>query len=127
MYRSIIAMQLDDLEVYKLARIISRESWMIYNGFDWQTKKIIGDQFITSIDSVGANLAEGFGRFHYLDRNKFNYNARGSLIESIHWLNLLFERKKINNDLYENLNQKLKILSIKLNNYISSTKKQKTK
>jgi len=127
LYRSIIAMQLDDLEVYKLARIISRESWMIYNGFDWQTKKIIGDQFITSIDSVGANLAEGFGRFHYLDRNKFNYNARGSLIESIHWLNLLFERKKINNDLYENLNQKLKILSIKLNNYISSTKKQKTK
>jgi len=28
-------MQLDDLKIYKLARIISQESWMIYNGFDW--------------------------------------------------------------------------------------------
>ena len=39
---------------------------------------------MTSIGSIGSNLAEGYGRFHYLDRNKFNYNARGSLIEALH-------------------------------------------
>ena len=85
-------MDLDDLEIYRLAREISREAWQVYNNLDWQTKKIMGDQFIESVDSVGANIAEGFGRFHYLDRNKFNYNARGSLIESLHWLNVLHER-----------------------------------
>ncbi|HRZ29314.1 MAG TPA: four helix bundle protein [Candidatus Paceibacterota bacterium] len=45
---------------------------------------IIGTQFITAIDSIGANIAEGCGRFHYLDKNKFMYNARGSLMESIY-------------------------------------------
>ena len=111
---------------YKIAKEISSDSWNVYKEFDWQTKKIIGDQFITAVDSVGANIAEGFGRFHYLDRNKFNYNARGSLIESLHWLNLLYERNKISVDVYNNLNQNLKKLSIKLNNYITSTKTLKT-
>ena len=31
--------------------------------------------------SVTANIAEGFGRFHYLDNAKFCRNARGSLYE----------------------------------------------
>jgi len=120
-------MELNDLEIYRLAREISKEAWQIYKNFDWQTKKIMGDQFISSIDSIGGNIAEGFGRFHYLDRNKFNYNARGSLIESLHWLPLLYERKKIDDTSYKNLDRKLKKLSVKLNNYITSTKNQKTK
>lgn len=118
-------MELNDLEVYKLAREISREVWEIYNSLNWQTKKIMGDQFIKSIDSIGSNIAEGFGRFHYLDRNKFNYNARGSLIEALHWLNIFHEREKIDKDSHAALNQKLKRLSVKLNNYITSTKNQK--
>ena len=119
-------MELNDLEIYKLAREISKQAWLIYEEFDWRTKKIIGDQFITSVDSIGCNIAEGFGRFHYLDRNRFNYNARGSLVESLHWLDLLQERKKIDQDLYRNLSQEIKKLSVKLNNYISSTKRQKS-
>lgn len=31
--------------------------------------------------SVTANIAEGYGRFHYLDNAKFCSNARGSLFE----------------------------------------------
>ena len=118
-------MELNDLEIYRMAKEISCDGWDIYKDFDWQTKKIIGDQFISAIDSIGANIAEGFGRFHYLDRNKFNYNARGSLIESSHWLYLLKERKFINNDSYNNLDQKVKQLSVKLNNYINATKNRK--
>lgn len=120
-------MELNDLEVYKLAKEISKEAWKIYEKLDWQTKKIMGDQFIMSIDSIGSNIAEGFGRFHYLDRNKFNYNARGSLTEAVHWLNLLYQRKKIDDNSHKNLNQKLKRLSVKLNNYITSTKIQNSK
>jgi len=73
-------LDLNDLEIYNLAREISCDAWEIYKEMGWQTKRVIGDQFITAIDSTGANIAEGFGRFHYLDRNKFNYNARGSLL-----------------------------------------------
>ena len=31
--------------------------------------------------SVSANIAEGFGRFHYKDKIKFYLQARGSLLE----------------------------------------------
>lgn len=53
-------MNLEELEVYKLARLISNDAWKIYNEFNWQDKKIMGDQFIRSVDSIGANIAEGF-------------------------------------------------------------------
>ncbi|EMS32298.1 hypothetical protein C943_01561 [Mariniradius saccharolyticus AK6] len=33
--------------------------------------------------SATANIAEGWGRFHYLDSRKFYYNSRGSLAEII--------------------------------------------
>lgn len=117
-------MELQELEVYKLTREISRDSWGIYKRFDWQTKKITGDQFISAIDSIGANIAEGFGRFHYLDKNKFNYNARGSLFESIYWIEIITERHQTLKDECDVINKKLKQLNIKLNNYITSTRNQ---
>ena len=63
--------ELWDLDAYKLARQYSKEGWKIYQRLDWKMRKITGDQMIESIDSVGANIAEGYGRFHYLDKNKF--------------------------------------------------------
>ncbi len=120
-------MELDDLETYKLAKEVCRDAWEIYNSLNWQNKKIIGDQFISAIDSIGANIAEGFGRFHYLDKNKFNYNARGSLLESIHWLSLLKERWLVQEGQYQELASKIHKLHIKINNYINATKKQTRK
>ena len=112
---------LKDLEVYKLARELSVISWEVYKNLNWQDKKIFGDQFIEAVDSVGANIAEGYSRFHYLDRIKFYYNARASLAESCeHWLELFYERDKINKDIYDKLKVIAKMLSLKLNNFISS-------
>ncbi|MBI4363676.1 MAG: four helix bundle protein [Candidatus Doudnabacteria bacterium] len=117
---------LEDLEVYKLARELSKTGWEIYILLDWQTKKVMGDQFISAIDSVGANIAEGYGRFHYLDKIKFYYNARASLAEGVdHWLELLKERNKIDEQRYSALKENGIKLSIKLNNFISATYKSK--
>jgi len=117
-------MELKDLEVYKLAREISREAWPVYKEMDWKEKKLMGDQWIRSIDSIGSNVAEGFGRFHYLDKNKFNYNARGSLTEAIHWTEILHERELLPLEKYSSLEPKLKNMHLKLNNYINSTKER---
>ena len=117
---------LEDLEVYKLARELSRIAWEIYESLDWRDKKIIGDQFIESVDSVGANIAEGYSRYHYLDKIRFYYNSRASLSESCkHWLELLFERKKISQKKFQLVKQLEEKLSIKLNNFISATYKTK--
>jgi hypothetical protein len=43
---------LKNLEIYQLARELSKIGWEIYETLDWQDKKIIGDQFIRAIDSV---------------------------------------------------------------------------
>ena len=40
----------------------------------------LADQIRRSSKSVGANIAEGYGRFYYMDNVCFCYNARGSLI-----------------------------------------------
>ena len=41
----------------------------------------LGDQILRAARSTTANIAEGYGRFHYLDNAKFCSNARGSCWE----------------------------------------------
>lgn len=119
-----------ELEVYQLARELSKLAWNIYEHLSWQDKKIMGDQFIESTDSVGANIAEGYHRFHYLDKVKFYFYSRASLAEcNIHWLELLLERKKISEDVFQSFQKIAKKLEVKLNNFITVTfnKSEKTK
>lgn len=113
--------KLQELEVYQLAREISKQAWLIYQKLYWQDKKNMGGQFISSTDSIGANIAESYGRFHYLDKVKFLYYSRASMFESInHWLELLMEREKISQAEFDEIKAKAETLSIKLNNYITS-------
>ena len=119
---------LKDLEVYQLAREASKIAWEIYQELSWQDKKTMGDQFLQATDSVGANIAEGYGRFHYLDRIKFYYNSRGSLNEcNDHWLELLNERGKVNSEKYKKFKSTAKQLSVKLSNFITSAYQTKNK
>jgi len=112
---------LQNLQVYQLARELSKKGWAIYSRLDWQTRKIIGNQFIESTDSIGANIAEGYGRFHFLDKIKFYYNARGSFFESTyHWIGLLRERNLITINEYTEFTNTANQLIPKLNAYINS-------
>lgn len=115
---------LGKLEVYRLALNLSRESWKIYSNLNWQDKKVIGDQFIRSIDSVGSNIAEGYGRYHFKDKVKFYYNSRGSLLEAKHWILLLYERGKIDKDCFTNKIKEFESIHTKLNAFISHTLSQ---
>ena len=117
--------ELKDLEVYQLSRRLSSIAWKIFCRMSFEDKKHIGDQFLRSVDSVGANIAEGYGRFHYLDKVRFYYNSRASHFEAfIHWLELLSERVRISREEFEDINGKASILLIKLNNFITVTTKK---
>ena len=118
---------LESLEVFQLSKQLSSVCWNIYKTLDWKVIKDLKEQFIDSSDSVGANIAEGYGRFHYLDRIKFMYNARGSLLESKYWFDLLIDRKLLKDDSL--LKDYLKIfneLKPKLNNFINSIYKNRS-
>ncbi|MBP8849529.1 MAG: four helix bundle protein [Breznakibacter sp.] len=119
-------LSIKDLKVYQLSRQLSSIAWSIYATMPYEDKKHIGDQFLRSTDSVGANIAEGYARFHYLDKCKFYYNSRASLSEANdHWLELLLERNKIEIRTYEVYKSISKDLQIRLNNFIKQTKNEK--
>ena len=46
----------------------------------------LADQVKRSSKSVGANIAEGAGRFYFMDNVRFCYMARGSLDETLNHL-----------------------------------------
>lgn len=112
---------LNNLQVYQLSRRLSQDAWILYKNFDWNIKNIIGSQFIRSVDSIGANIAEGYGRYHYLDKIKFYYNARASFYEAInHWLPLLKERNLINKEEFDNLLEIANEFAPRFNSFINS-------
>ena len=117
-------MRLKDLEVYRISREMSKIAWGVYKDLKKEFKFSIGQQFLSAIDSIGANIAEGFGRFHYLDSVKFYYNARGSFWEATHWEELLLERNLISENVDKKLLEKFEIFGIKINNFISSIKRK---
>lgn len=88
-------LSLNDINVYKISNELSDFVWDIVSKWDWFSKRTLGIQYVTAIDSIAGNIAEGFGRFHKKDKEKFYYNSRGSLYESMHWTEKATVRKLI--------------------------------
>jgi four helix bundle protein len=73
---------------------------------------------VRSADSIGANIAEGFGRYHYKENKNFCYFGHGSLIETKGWINKAKTRKLISDIQYADYINKLGTIHLKLNIYI---------
>ena len=118
---------LEDLTVFKLADGLSDDVWKIVMKWDWFSKKTIGDQIVRSADSVGANIAEGYGRYFFGDYIVFLYYARGSLYETRFWLEKAHKRELINDDLYEKIRGDLDRLPVEINKVIKVVRGEKRK
>ena len=105
---------------------LAEKNWKIIQNWDLFTKDTIGKQLIRAVDSVAANLSEGFGRFFYKENKQFCYYSRGSLLETKTRLTKAHSRKLLTDVKYRNLNQAVNKIAIKLNNYIKSIGKQKS-
>jgi four helix bundle protein len=115
-------MKLEDLEIYQIAMEIGDEIW--FSVIEWENlaKFSMGQQIIKSSDSIAANISEGFGRYHFKDRKKFMFYARGSLTETKTWVQKAKNRNIVSNEFYNTEIQKIDKLGVKLNNYISTLK-----
>jgi four helix bundle protein len=74
------------LVVYQRAVALSdelRAAVAPWSPFDLWT---VGIQLVRAADSVGANIAEAYGRWNYPDRRRLLFIARGSTCELEHWL-----------------------------------------
>jgi len=119
-------LNINKFDLYILAREYSRLAWKIFSALPKAMQFRTVMQFLESSDSVSANIAEGYGRYHYKDKRNFEYNSRGSLLESINWAEILNERGFVSsNDFEEFLGLGNKV-SVKLNNHISYLNSQST-
>jgi len=112
----------ENLHVYKLAEELADLVWDIVSGWNYFDRDTVGKQIVRCADSVGANIAEGTGRFGTQDNKRFAYIARGSLNETKHWLRRAFRRNLLTQSEIENLRIIVDELSPRLNAYINSIK-----
>ena len=64
-------LKLSDIESYRIAFHLSNYIWNIVLKWEWFAKKTLGSQYVQAMDSVSANIAEGFGRHFKKDKIKF--------------------------------------------------------
>lgn len=74
------------LTAYRLAVALADEVYARVARWRYPDRVSLGRQLTRAIDSVGANIAEGAGRWHPRDKRQFYVIARGSLYEAEHWL-----------------------------------------
>jgi len=78
-------LKLNNISAYKTAFELSNYVWEIVSGWNYFDKDTVGKQLIRAIDSISANIAEGFGRYGEKDKIKFYRYALGSLKEALDW------------------------------------------
>jgi len=113
-------MNLNDLRVYNHANEIGDMVWEIVEKWDYFKKDTLGKQVTRSADSISANIAEGFGRYHYKENKNFLYYVRGSAYETLNWVSKAKRRKIITENKSKVLTIKIEELLISLNAYIKS-------
>lgn len=117
-------MDIDDLRVYQLAMHLAEKVWEIVLKWDSFAKYSIGKQYTEAADSIGSNISEGFGRFHFKDSKNFLYYSRGSLYETRTWTIKAHNRKLLADEEYKDLIENIQDLSVRLNNYINTIGKK---
>jgi four helix bundle protein len=110
--------KIEHLEVYILSEAFADEIWSLVIKWDFFAKDTVKKQFTRSSDSISANIAEGFGRYHYKENKNFCYFSRGSVIETKSWLKKSYTRQLITLEQYQSLLNKLETIHFKLNAYI---------
>lgn len=70
-----------DLESWKINHSLVLLIYRLTQSFPAQEKFGIIDQLRRASSSVTANIAEGWGRYHFPDKIRFYHLARGSLME----------------------------------------------
>ena len=111
---------LDELRVYRMAEELADLSWALVVHWDAFAKETVGKQLVRAADSVGANIAEGYGRASPADHQRFVRTARGSLCEVRHFLRRADKRGLVQREAKQPLQTLLRELPPALNAYLRS-------
>jgi len=114
--------KLGDISVFVLSEELSNFLWDIIKQWEYFDKDTIGKQLIRAADTISANIAECYGRYHYKDKQKFGYYARGSFEETKYCLRKCGTRKLLTTDQSRRINLYAEKIDPKLNALINTFK-----
>ena len=116
---------IEKLDLLLKAEKVCDAIWAEATRWERFKKETIGSQLIRAADSIGANVAEGHGRYHYGEKLNFMYYARGSLFETQYWLRRCQNRSLIKPDVLESILTELDAISRSTNGYINYLRNQR--
>ena len=90
----------EDLDVWKVCRDLRTQIATMARTFPKEEQYRLRDQLIRASRSATANLAEGYGRFHYAENIQFARQARDSLYKIIDHLTVAHEEKLISDETF---------------------------
>ena len=117
-------LRLGDVEAYRIAFSLSNYVWDIVVAWDFLARNSIGQQFIRAVDSISANIAEGFGRFYKKEKIVFYRYSKGSVFESLDWNQKAKVRNLITEEQYRHVFNELSKLPRCINSLIAYTDKK---
>lgn len=112
---------LDKIDGYVKAYKLSNYIWNIVSKWEKFEKWTVGQQLVRSSDSISANIAEGFGRYHKKDKIKFYKYSFGSMEETKDWIRKCIHRELISEDEKNHILKELLDLPKDINQLIQYT------
>lgn len=97
----------------------------ITKSFPSEEKFRLTDQIVRCSRSIGNNIAEGHGRYHYLDNVKFCIIARGSLSETFDQMIIALDEAYISDQDFKEFEAEHDRCLKLINGYISFVKRKK--
>ena len=112
---------IETIDAYNRSFNLSNRIWSVVIKWDNFEKFGVGSQLTRAADSISANLAEGFGRYHKKDKIKFFRYSFGSLLETIDWIKKAKTRALIDEEQYLSFMSELDKLPLEINQLIKYT------
>ena len=117
-------MNLDKLEVWMRAKDFALAVYKeVVPHLPSDEKWNLTQQLKRAAQSIPANIAEGHGRYRFLDNVRFCYMARGSLTEVQSHLALTHDLGYLPDEIYKQMTSHAESIGKQLNNYISYLKR----
>ncbi|MFQ5927511.1 MAG: four helix bundle protein [Terriglobia bacterium] len=85
----------EDLEAWKACAAVRREISTLAKSLPQEERYLLRAQLLRASRSATANIAEGYGRYHYQENIQFLRQSRGSLYELIDHLSVAGENGQI--------------------------------
>lgn len=117
----------ENLEVWKAGRELRKYVSQLCRKFPKHELYLLNAQIKDSSRSVTANIAEGYGRFHYQENIQFCRQSRGSLEETKDHTYAALDEEYITNDDMMVFMEKYELCLKLLNGYIAYIEEQKRK